>query len=65
MTYPEYETLRLSDLEELTQEEAAENMGTSRGTVWRLLKSARKKVARSLSESRPLLILDKGEIEKI
>ena len=65
LTYPEYEALRLSDLEKLTQEEIAERMKTSRGTVWRLLESAREKVALALTESRPLLISPKGEVEKI
>ena len=64
LSYPEFEVFRLSELEKLTQEEIAEKMGTSRGTVWRLLESAREKVARALVESRPLLILPKGEIKK-
>jgi len=65
LTYPEYETLRLADFNELTQEQAAKSMNTSRGTVWRLLSSARKKVAQALIESRPLIIAPKGEVEKI
>ena len=65
LTYPEYEALRLVDLEELTQEEAARKMNTSRGTIWRLLQSARKKIATALTESRPLIISPKGEIEKV
>ncbi|RLI76227.1 hypothetical protein DRP04_12830 [Archaeoglobales archaeon] len=65
LSYPEFEALRLVDLEGLTQEEAAARMGTSRGTVWRLVKSARKKVAQALHESRPLLVSPKGEIEKV
>ena len=64
MTYPEYETFRLADFEGLTQEQVAGRMKTSRGTVWRLLTSARKKVSQALTESRPLLIAQKGEIEK-
>ena len=65
LTYPEFNVLKLVDLEKLKQEEAAKRMKTSRGTVWRLLESARKKVARALSESRPILISPKGEIEKV
>jgi predicted DNA-binding protein (UPF0251 family) len=65
LTYPEFEAFRLSDLEKLTQEEIAKRMNTSRGTVWRLLESAREKIARALSESRPIIILPKGEIEKV
>ena len=51
------------DIEKLSQEETAKKMGTSRGTVWRLYQSAREKIAKSLKESRPLLIIPKGEIE--
>lgn len=65
LTYPEYEALRLSDLEKLTQQEIANRMRTSRGTVWRLLESAREKIAKALAESRPLVISQKGEIEEV
>jgi predicted DNA-binding protein (UPF0251 family) len=51
----ELEALRLVDLEGLSQEEAGEKMGVSRGTVWRLLQSARKKTAQAITEGRPLL----------
>jgi hypothetical protein len=52
----ELEALRLVDLEGLSQEDAGIRMEVSRGTVWRLLQSARKKVAQALTEGRPLLI---------
>jgi len=52
----ELEALRLVDLEGLSQEEAGEKMGISRGTVWRLIQSARKKTAQALTEGRPLRI---------
>jgi predicted DNA-binding protein (UPF0251 family) len=52
----ELEALRLVDLEGLSQEEAGERMGISRGTVWRLIQSARKKTAQALTEGRPVLI---------
>jgi predicted DNA-binding protein (UPF0251 family) len=65
LTYPEFEAFRLSDLEKLTQEEVANRMKTSRGTVWRLLESAREKVAKALTESRPIIISPKGEVEKV
>ena len=65
LSYPEYDVLKLIDLEDLTQEEAARRMGTSRGTVWRLLQSARKKIAQALTESRPLVVIPKGEVERI
>jgi predicted DNA-binding protein (UPF0251 family) len=52
----EVEALRLVDLEGLSQEQAGTKMGVSRGTIWRLLQSARKKVAQALTEGRPLTI---------
>jgi predicted DNA-binding protein (UPF0251 family) len=45
----EAEVLRL-------QEQAGLKMGISRGTVWRLLASARMKVANSIFEGRPLIL---------
>lgn len=56
----ELEVLRLVDLEGLSQEEAGERMGVSRGTIWRLLQSARKKSAQALTEARPLLVSVNG-----
>ena len=52
----ELEALRLVDLEGLSQEEAGERMNISRGTIWRILQSARKKVTQALIEVRPLII---------
>jgi uncharacterized protein len=52
----EIEAQRLVDLEGLSQEEAGKKMGISRGTVWRLVQSARKKTAQALTEGRPLHI---------
>jgi len=52
----ELEAFRLVDLEGLSQEEAGQKMGVSRGTVWRLVQSARKKTAQALSEGRPIQI---------
>jgi len=54
----ELEALRLVDVESLTQEEAGARMGISRGTVWRLLQSARKKIAVALSQGRTIRISD-------
>ena len=45
-------------LEGLTQEEAAERMGLSRAALWRLLDSARRKLARALAEGAPLVIAE-------
>jgi hypothetical protein len=52
----EVEALRLVDLEGFSQEEAGLEMGISRGTIWRLLQSARRKVAQALTEGRPLVV---------
>lgn len=65
LTYPEFDAFKLVDFDGLTQEEAAKQMKTSRGTIWRLVQSARKKIAQALKDSRPLRIAPKGEVEKI
>jgi predicted DNA-binding protein (UPF0251 family) len=52
----EVEALRLVDLKGLSQEDAGREMGVSRGTIWRLLQSARRKVAQALTEGRPLRV---------
>ena len=44
----ELESIKLCDLEGLTQEQAGERMGVSRGTIQRLLTGARRKVAEAL-----------------
>jgi predicted DNA-binding protein (UPF0251 family) len=54
----ELEALRLCDLDDLTQEEAGERMGVSRGTVQRLLSAARRKVAAALVGNAALVIGD-------
>ena len=52
----ELETLKLCDLEGLTQEQAGKRMGVSRGTVQRTLTSARRKVAEALVEGAALIL---------
>jgi predicted DNA-binding protein (UPF0251 family) len=52
----EIEVLRLINLEELTQEETGDRMGVSRGTIWRLLNSARKKVTKAIVEGHVLIL---------
>jgi predicted DNA-binding protein (UPF0251 family) len=52
----ELEAIRLVDMEGLSQEEAGQRMSVSRGTIWRLVQSARKKTAQALTEGRPLRI---------
>ncbi len=60
MRLSELEALRLCDLEGLDQEEAGRRMGVSRGTVQRLLKEGRAKVARALVDNQAIVIR-KGE----
>jgi len=56
MSMDEFEAFRLVYYLGLTQEEAAKRMGVSRGTLWRCLHSARRKVAQMLAEARPLMV---------
>ncbi len=51
----ELEALKLCDLDDLTQADAGERMGVSRGTVQRILSSARKKVAKALSKGQAIV----------
>ncbi len=52
----ELEAIRLVDLEGLKQETAASEMGVSRRTLWKDLKSARKKVAKALTQGKKIEI---------
>ena len=52
----EYETIRLLDLEGLTQEECADRMGVARTTVTAIYENARRKLARHLVEGETLRI---------
>lgn len=54
----EVEALRLVDYLGLNQEEAAQSMGVSRGTVWRCVDSGRKKLISMLIEGRPLSVME-------
>ncbi len=62
MTVDEYETLRLIDLEGLTQEQCAEKMHVARTTVQAIYADARKKVAACIVYGRRLKI-DGGDVE--
>ena len=48
LTMDEYEAVRLSDLNGLTQEEVAEKMKVHRSTISRILNSAHRKIADAL-----------------
>ena len=52
----ELEALRLIDLEDLTQEDAAERMGVSRSTFQRIVTQARRQVALALVEGAALVV---------
>jgi predicted DNA-binding protein (UPF0251 family) len=52
----ELEALKLVYLEGLSYEEASKQMGVSRGTIWRLADSGRKKLLKAIIERRPFYI---------
>ncbi|MCI8501501.1 MAG: DUF134 domain-containing protein [Oscillospiraceae bacterium] len=56
MSVEELEAVRLCDLEGLDQEEAAARMNVSRGTLQRVLYSARKRMAEALVFGKRLII---------
>ena len=57
LTPQELEVLRLVDGEGLTQEETGSKMNISRGTVWRLMDSARKKIAEALGSGHIIKVI--------
>ena len=59
----ELEALRLVDLEGMTQEDAAFNMGISRRAFWEDLQNARKKVALALIAGMAIEIAGADNIE--
>ena len=56
LTLEEYETIRLFDLLECTQEECAAQMGVARSTVQQVYDTARRRLAQALVEGRRLHI---------
>jgi len=55
--FAEIEAFRLVDKEGLSQEEAGQRMSISRGTIWRLVQSARRKTSQAISEGRPICVV--------
>ncbi|MEG0072654.1 MAG: DUF134 domain-containing protein [Raoultibacter sp.] len=62
MTIDEYETIRLIDLEGLTQEEAASQMDVARSTIQTIYNTARNKIAQCLVKGISLRI-EGGDVE--
>ena len=60
----ELEALKLCDREGLSQAQAGEKMGVSRGTIQRLLASARKKVAEAITGGAALVFAGVAGEEK-
>ncbi|MCX6272586.1 MAG: DUF134 domain-containing protein [Bacteroidetes bacterium] len=56
LLFEEYESIKLLDYENLTQEEAAQKMSVSRQTMTRIYEKARKTIARAFVEGKPILI---------
>ena len=56
LTVDEFEAVRLVDLEEMNQEQAAKKMGISQPTLNRLLGSARKKIADALANGKAIRV---------
>jgi predicted DNA-binding protein (UPF0251 family) len=54
----EYESIRLMDIEDLTQEECAKEMKVSRSTFQRIYKTARKKLAESIILNKDIIFSD-------
>lgn len=59
----EFEAIRLCDYDGLSQIEAGESLGVSRGTVQRLLISARKKLVDILLHNKELVLNNRVEEE--
>jgi len=59
LSIDELEALRLCDLKDFEQKEAAKKMKVSQSTLQRILTSARKKVAEALTEGKAIKIRKK------
>jgi predicted DNA-binding protein (UPF0251 family) len=57
ITMPEFEAIRLVDLEEIPQEQAGKQMQVSQSTLSRILKSGRKKIADAIVNGKAISII--------
>lgn len=62
LSFDELEAIRLTDLEDMYQADAAEKMNVSRQTLGNIVKSARKKIAQALVKGQAIHI-DGGTVE--
>ena len=56
LLYEEYESIRLSDYEGLTQEQSAKKMNVSRPTFTRIYEKARRTIAQAFVEGKAIFI---------
>lgn len=56
ITFHELEAMRLVDYEGLSLQEAASRMNVSKSTVWRLLRSGRRKVVDALIRGKRIVV---------
>jgi uncharacterized protein len=56
LLYEEYEAIRLTDYDGLTQEQSAEQMGVSRPTFTRIYEKARRTIAQAFVEAKAIFI---------
>jgi len=56
LTMPEFEAIRLVDLNEIEQEKAGKEMQISQSTLSRVLKSGRKKIADAIVNGKAIKI---------
>jgi len=56
LNLPEFEAMRLVDLNEISQEEAGKQMQVSQATLSRILKSGRKKIADAIVNGKAIKI---------
>jgi len=56
ITLDQFEAIRLCDIERMDQEEAGQEMGVSRGTIQRMLYTARSEIASAILNNHAIII---------